>query len=192
MAIAKPVRRAPIVTGQRELSSMEESRRALVDQERGLLIDVHDLDGEWERHSERYHHAAKQCNLAESYRDKAKTDLAKIEAIADEEARNEVATAARIAAERDSKAKPEKATETQIKSRVVLHPKVEEAQRVYFEWVHLAKDWQALVTSLHERRYALENETRLYLSSYYEKNGARGGENDMKDAIAREVRNHGR
>lgn len=159
---------------------LEESRRLLAEQESGLVIDPTSLDEEWQQHAERYWHASRNAALAASYRDKAKSDLAAVEAKVDQIVRN----AAMAESEK-------KATESQIRAKIALHPEVVEATRIFLDWVYVSSLWTGLCSSLHERRYALDGETKLFLSNYYETSGARGSDTDAKAAIAREVRKHG-
>lgn len=120
-----------------------------------ILIDEHNLEGEWEAQSGLYMKWAEEHANAIFERDKKKVNLDIVYSKEDERVRN------------DAESENIRLTEAMIKARVLQSPKYSRAMDEYLEATKTANIMQAAKESMHSRRKALENLTQLFLGGYY-------------------------
>lgn len=138
------------------------------DEYRGLLlIDKNAMDDMWLDQPRIVQEIGERVALETSRRDEAKDQLADISATIDSEVRE---------AHAEDEKKP---TETAIKNEVKQDKRVQYMQRRLRVFELNVSRLQALSTSFHQRRYALQDLTTLWIGGYFTSNS--GGARDARD-----------
>lgn len=141
-----------------------------------LLIDKNAMDDMWLQQPRIVQEIGERVALESSRRDEAKDQLADIGATVDSEVRE---------AHAEDEKKP---TETAIKNEVKQDSRVVRAQRRLRLFELNVARLQALSTSFHQRRYALQDLTTLWIGGYFTSNsGAARDARDRKGAGGREA-----
>lgn len=141
-----------------------------------LLIDKNAMDDMWLDQPRIVQEIGERVALESSRRDEAKDQLADISATVDSEVRE---------AHAEDEKKP---TETAIKNEVKQDSRVTRAQRRLRVFELNVARLQALSTSFHQRRYALQDLTTLWIGGYFTSNsGAARDARERKGAGGREA-----
>lgn len=141
-----------------------------------LLIDKNAMDDMWLDQPRIVQEIGERVALETSRRDEAKDQLADVSATIDSEVRE---------LHSEDEKKP---TETAIKNEVKQDSRVVRAQRRLRLFELNVSRLQALSTSFHQRRYALQDLTTLWIGGYFTSNsGAAHAARDRKGAGGREA-----
>ncbi len=141
-----------------------------------LLIDKNAMDDMWLDQPRIVQEIGERVALETSRRDEAQDQLADVSATVDGEIRE---------AHAEDEKKP---TETAIKNEVKQDSRVQRAQRRLRVFELNVSRLQALSTSFHQRRYALQDLTTLWIGGYFTSNsGAARDARDRKGAGGREA-----
>jgi hypothetical protein len=147
----------------------------ITDMEDELQIDENLLEDELKKQPELRNDVGKELAYAVSRRDQAKHSLKEAEAMCAKEYRD---TARR---------EQEKVTEKEIENAVILDEQVNKAKRDLVKAELEVNLLEALRDSFKDRGYALGRLVDLWLERYYDRDGARGSENDLRNARATRV-----
>lgn len=137
-----------------------------------LRIDKYRLDDEIAKQGDLYYRASARCAEAISYRDRAKHELAVIEAETAQELRTRNAEAG------------EKTTESGVKEAVTLDKRVKQAVLRHIAWDRTAREWSAMQSALDQRSKALRDMSQLYVAGYFTVTSAGRAEGNVKEVKA--------
>lgn len=139
---------------KKRLISSEGYDVSLKDLERALKIDKHALDEMLERQPDLFYMVARECALRISQRDAAVLELKEVEAIVDQQIRQDLSG-------------EEKVTERDIEARRRTNRDVLGMIAAVSDLNHQVAIWQALKEGWQQRSYVLKDLVTLYVSSYY-------------------------
>lgn len=141
-----------------------------------LIIDEYHLELMLKQHPELVYDVGIELAFAISNRDQAKQNLEEIEAVVDNEIRQNAI---------------DKVTEKDVESQKRRDKKVIAHNEDFLALKHLAAQWGVLKEAFDQRSYAISKLVDLYLANYYS-NIEKNGETEFKTVQADRIKTHNR